>query len=150
MTKRGRPKKNGVKPIWMLVRTVMILLVYDQARRSGEKHSAAVEAAVAAVRSQVPGMPISNTEVRRVLAEVRSQHSEEALIVTKNVTEEQEIDSFLRGLEWAARESRGRWGVPSFPNPSRSSQIRAVVLQLGPRPQYPRRNARTRPPTRNR
>ena len=67
MANRGRPKKDGVKPGWMLFRSFMVLHAYDQARARGEKHSAAIAEAVSALRSRMPGMPISETEVRRVL-----------------------------------------------------------------------------------
>ena len=54
--------------MWMLRRETMIIYGYDQARRLGEKHAAAIKEAVRYVRETDPLMRISETEVRRVLA----------------------------------------------------------------------------------
>jgi|SRR5579872_2598172 len=70
--KRGRPKNNGQKPIWTLTRITLALYGYQQARAAGEKHACAVQEAVEYVRKKAPMMPISETEVRRILAQYRS------------------------------------------------------------------------------
>ena len=72
MAKRGRPSTNGIKPGWVLHRDVLALLGYDQARSAGEKHAAALTAAVAAVREEFPTMPMSETTARRILVRYRS------------------------------------------------------------------------------
>jgi hypothetical protein len=69
MANRGRPKKDGVKPGWTLFRRCVVLHAYNEARAKGNKHSAAITEAVSAVRSRVAGMKISETKVKRVLAE---------------------------------------------------------------------------------
>ncbi len=51
-SKRGRPRKNGGQPGWMLVRGLEILFPYDQSRRAGEKHSVALREAVTAVKAE--------------------------------------------------------------------------------------------------
>jgi hypothetical protein len=63
MAKRGRPKANGVKPGYMFVRYLIALNGFDKAKRNGEKYGNAVSAAIGAVRSWHPQMPISRTEV---------------------------------------------------------------------------------------
>src|SRR5438309_2090070 len=68
MAQRGRPRKNGAKPGGMLGREVIALGAYDEARRRGEKHVVAISEAVSAVRDCDSKMPISETEVRRILA----------------------------------------------------------------------------------
>jgi hypothetical protein len=72
MNKRGRPKKNGMKPLWMLRRITLVLRGYQKAREAGVKHSVAIQEAVRHVRETEPQMPISETEVRRTLARYRS------------------------------------------------------------------------------
>ncbi len=140
-SKRGRPKRNGAKPAWTLLRSVLVLCAYDQARHTGEKHSAAIAAAVSVLRSQVPEMPISATEVKRVLAEFRSKDSGQALIFTEGIAQGPEADAWFERLEWATEKSRGKWNVPSFLR-NKPRRLRTFTIQIGPRPRYPRHNAR--------
>jgi hypothetical protein len=79
MGKRGRPTKNGQYPAWMLFRVTYVLYAYKQARDAGLKHLSAITAAVQFVRQKAPGMPISETEVKRILAERRSSRSASVL-----------------------------------------------------------------------
>ena len=72
MAKRGRPKKHGVKQGWTLLRDSIALSGYDEARQRGEKYIVAISEAVSAVRKCDPKMPVSETEVRRILACWRS------------------------------------------------------------------------------
>ena len=116
MTKRGRPNKHGVQPGWMLLRSVMVLNAYDQARARGDKHSAAIIEAVSAVRSRMPGMPISETEVKRVLADFRSRDSERSWIITEGIIEGPELDLWFDDLKWIAEESPLKLGVPLLPD----------------------------------
>lgn len=144
MAKRGRPNKDGAKPTWTLLRSVIVLCAYDRARHMGEKHSAAVAAAVSALRSQVPEMPISETEVKRVLAEFRSKDSGQALIFMEGIAQGREADAWFERLEWAAEKSRGKWNVPSFPHDeSKPRRLLTFAIQIGPRPRYPRHNSRS-------
>jgi hypothetical protein len=83
MNKRGRPKKDGQIPMWMLRRETMIIYGYDQARNRGEKHAAAVEQAVRYVRQTDSRLRISETEVRRVLAYWRPRREPLGLVVVK-------------------------------------------------------------------
>jgi len=73
MKPRGRPRKDGAKAAWVLYRAMVGLRGYDKARSSGEKYQEALKGAVAEVRHQFPGMPISETEIKRILAEFRSK-----------------------------------------------------------------------------
>ncbi len=54
MEKRGRPRKNGEQPIWMLDRVTLVVYAYDQAREAGEKHMAAITEAVEFIRENRP------------------------------------------------------------------------------------------------
>jgi hypothetical protein len=144
MAERGRPRKNGAKPGWTLFRSVMALAAYDQARVGGNKHSAAIAEAVSAVRAWVPEMPISGTEVKRVLAEFRSKGTGRALIITMGIAQGPEAEAWFEELKWAAKESRGKWEVPSLPvYESKPGRLRRFTIQFGRRPSYPRHNARS-------
>lgn len=118
MNTRGRPKKNGLQPSWMLQRVTLVVYAYGRAREAGDKHFAAIQAAVRYVRKTAPGMPVSETEVRRILAVWRSNQNLSALSVTK----------------------------PEPPNDTITLPNGRVVRKLwtaalGPRPIYPRANA---------
>jgi hypothetical protein len=69
----------------------LVLHAYDQARARGDKHSRAVAEAVSAVQSRVPGMPISETEVKRVLAEFQSKDSERSWIIADDIVQGPEL-----------------------------------------------------------
>jgi hypothetical protein len=127
--KRGRPKAYGQQPDWMLFRRFVILWVYNQARKAGEKHSIALNEAAAAVRSCFPKMPVSASEVRRTLAEWQPKSSPIAIIVNEIPnTELRQAAALQQALdipEGALVEYGFQFG-------------------LGAHPQYPRTNARSR------
>jgi hypothetical protein len=83
MERLGRPRKNGEQPMWMLVRATLAVYGYDQARKAGEKHMAAITSAVRLIRATRPRMKVSETEVKRILADWRSSRSPVGLVVTK-------------------------------------------------------------------
>jgi hypothetical protein len=144
VAKRGRRNKNGVKPGWMLFRIATVLHAYDQARSSGDKRSGAIAAAVGAVRSQALEMPISETEVKRILAEFRSKNSGRTLIITKSVARGPELDLWFDNLKWIAEKSPRQLGAPHLPDyRSKPRQMRTLTIQRGPRPFHRRSNARS-------
>jgi hypothetical protein len=114
MAQRGRPRKNGKREGWAFHRAAVALCAYDQARLDGEKYSAALQAGVAAVRQEFPGMPMSETEMKRILVEFRSKGSASVLLVDENP------DAVTLG----------------------SKDKRVWDLRFGAPPNYPRHNAR--------
>ena len=119
MAKRGRPKKDGLQPFWMLRRRMEATYEYDQARRAGEKHSSAVRSAAAAVRQRYPGMRLSETEVKRILADWRPRNCRTGVLITKPEPPD-DIFTLPDG-----RKARKR-----------------LIVGYGPCPRYPRQNAR--------
>jgi predicted 3-demethylubiquinone-9 3-methyltransferase (glyoxalase superfamily) len=62
-TPRRRPeKKKGTVVFSRFTRAGMLMCAYDEARESGQKHSAAVAQAVDDVGQRYPEMPISETK----------------------------------------------------------------------------------------
>lgn len=121
MGKRGRPRKNGQQPGWMFFRVALVLYGYNEARSSGLKHSSAVTEAVAFVQKTFSGMPISETEVKRVLAKFQPQGVPVSLRITKS--SEQTLPP----------EVTEEMGVPQ------GSKMKTVLaFGDGPRPEYPR------------
>jgi len=147
VAKLGRPKKNGVKPGWMLFRSFLLLHTYDQARARGEKHSAAIAEAVSALRFRVPELPISETEVKRVLAEFQSKDLAENFIITESVAQGRELHLWSDNLKWIAQTAE------KFPEMLDASsfhgdefdptRMRTLTIKVGPRLRYPRHNARS-------
>jgi hypothetical protein len=115
MKQRGRPGKNGVKPFWVLHRTMVGLCAYDKARSRGEKYEQALKAAVEEVRQIFPEMPMSETEMKRVLAEFRPKELELTFLVS-----ESDNTVTLEG-----RKCQRAWDI-----------------RIGPQPDFPRHNAR--------
>jgi hypothetical protein len=83
MRKAGRPRKNGLQPIWVPQRVTLALFAYERARELGEKHSVAVTEAVKYIRQTAPRMRISETEVKRIVAYWRPKGSTKCIRVTE-------------------------------------------------------------------
>ncbi|MFL6388737.1 MAG: hypothetical protein ACJ71U_14735 [Terriglobales bacterium] len=80
MAQRGRPKLNGVTK---LQRDLTVVWSYNESRRAGEKHASAVASAASEVRKQYPGMKVSETEVKRVLARFQPKGYPQVFTVNK-------------------------------------------------------------------
>lgn len=138
--KRGRPSMNGVRPGWILRRETIALNVYDEVRKSGEKHEVALDAMVAAVHRRHPKMPMSRTEAKRILAKWRGKdqtstilgkgekvlEGEEAAFYVERMQDLADLDAELKGLPMPARLEAGK--------------VRVLSLGFGPVPRYPRIN----------
>lgn len=144
MGKRGRPAKDGRCPVWMLRRVTYVLFAYEQARNAGLKQLSAVTAAVQFVRRKAPWMSISETGVKRILAEWQSSRSESALLVANP---DPDRDT-LRLPEWRSGAS-----ILSVANPGPDRLPDGGTARIlftayeGPRPIYPRANAASQHPS---
>jgi hypothetical protein len=143
MANRGRPNKNGVKEAWTILRRVLVLRAYDRARARGEKRSAAITDAVSAVRSRLPKMRISETEVKRILA-FEARNGERAWTIFPRIVRGPELDLWFDNLKWIAEVSPLKLGVPHLPNYSvKPRQLGIFNIQVGPGRRYPRHNAKS-------
>jgi hypothetical protein len=84
MGTQGRPAKNGVKEASVFFRAMIALEGYDQARSRGEKYVVSLESGIAAVRREFPDISMSTTEMKRVLAEFRSEGLRDTLFVSES------------------------------------------------------------------
>ena len=74
--KLGRPRKTeGEFSTNDLVRAGTVMGLYDEARKDGQKHSAAVVQTVELIKERHSMMRISETEVKRILAVWRPRGS---------------------------------------------------------------------------
>jgi hypothetical protein len=126
MAKPGRPIRNEYQPMWMLIRVTLAVFAYQAARKTGEKHSVAIAEAVKGVQETLPKVPISETEVKRIVARWLSKKRPSCLWVEKPKPEQ----SFA--LE---------------PGPDgKMIPVRVVLTaSFGPHPVHPRVNAAQRP-----
>jgi hypothetical protein len=106
---------------------LLVLNAYNEARSLGLKHSAAVSEAVAVVKNRLPDVQISQTEVKRILAEYQPSGALTVLTTKKN-------DVATRPLP---PEVCRQMGIPE------GSRMRSILaFGFGPKPQYPRVNSR--------
>ena len=116
---RGRPRKNGLKCVSMLVREFRVLDEYHRARRDGVKHSSAVKAAALT-------LGISESEIKQTLAKLQPQGSPIGFVA-------ETIDS----PELISPEFCVKLGIPEG-----STKKNRLRFGFGPRPKYPRINAK--------
>ncbi len=81
---RGRKPAHGVKKTHILFRLLWILYAYDKARSAGMGYTKALAAAEAFIRDVFPGMPISETEVKRIVALGRPRGAAEVWLVKES------------------------------------------------------------------
>jgi hypothetical protein len=103
---------------------LFVLNAYNKARGRGEKHAVAVRDAVATVKKSWPEMKVSETVVKRILAE----NQPAGAAITARVTENPRVvlspeECKLRGF------------------PAGTTFKQALTFGYGPRPKYPRANA---------
>jgi hypothetical protein len=142
MKKIGRPPKNGVVEPERFLRALMVTFAYSNARAGGQKHSAAVREAVEFVRRLDPEMSISETEVKRVLAEFLPHDNKVALAVDYSILEGEEAarrrSFFARMREFAENKSSTELTDQNLRKP-----LRSFRFGFGERPNYQRHNAKT-------
>ena len=80
MAQRGRPKLNAVAKLQC---DLSAICSYNESRHAGEKHASAVASAASEVRKRYPGMKVSETEVKRVLARYQPKGYPQVFTVTK-------------------------------------------------------------------
>lgn len=140
--KRGRPPKYGVKDPWCLARALKVIYAYDKARTSGIKHSAAIREAVAFVRHLDPEMHISETEMRRVLAELRPSDSPVALLSSYEILEGEEA-ARLRSRTAQLLALVGSKSQSIAPDEDLTRPLKIFSIYVEKKRNYPRHNAKS-------
>jgi len=119
----------------------MVMCAYDEARGSGQKHSAAVALAVDFVRQRYPEMPISKTEVKRILATFRPESRRTILQFKRSTLDGEKLNK----LRWLREQSAGVQDEKGLSAPSPSIQNlpesrTTYKFAFAERPLYPRHN----------
>ncbi len=139
--KVGRPRKekDRFEP-WQFGRAAAIVAAYEEARKRGEKHSVAVQEAAKQVKRQKPYVNVSESEVRRILAEFRPKTGGTTVLFEEVAPSEADLE-------------RRRWITTQIPEDSRlaisgrkGQQGKTGVtykLRLGKRTEFPRHNRKS-------
>lgn len=138
----GRPKKNeGRIEAWHLLRAAMAMSAYNEARASGQKHSAAVTQALDYIRQHCSEMPISETEVKRTLAAYQPRDSQTTFQFKRVSPDDVELARLrlIRKLLARVQDKKGLWvPLPSIDDLPKSPV--AYTFGFAKRPLYPRHN----------
>ena len=139
--RRGRPRKAADSmPFWQFARAGSVICAYDEARERGEKHSVAIGLAVDFVRKIQPQVPISEAEVRRVLAKLRPKSSSTILRFERaSPSEDDQIRHREFREELANLNEKKGLKLPIPPKEISTS----IIVRLGERVDYPRHNRKT-------
>jgi hypothetical protein len=140
--RRGSPRKieDSLEP-WQFGRLAKVTAAYDEARRKGEKHSVAVRDTVESLKRTSPKMPISETEVRRILSTYRPKGSGIILLFERSVMSETDIQRhrWIREQIAAWREKKGIT-LPQLPAYDVTRRREKFTIRYSERPDYPRHN----------
>ena len=135
---RGRPKKEkGLIELWRFGRAGVVRFAYDEARQRGEKHSVAIICAVEYIRQHYPKMPISETEVRRVLATFQPRKSRTVLRFERATVGGERLKKFrfVAGVQGEKGPAAPSSSIQNLPE-----SITSYKFRFAKRPQYPRHN----------
>jgi len=115
----------------------MVLFAYDEARQRGEKHSVAIIQAVEYIRQHYPKMPISETEVRRVLATFRPRKSRTVLRFERATLGGERLKKFrfVAGVQGKKGPAAPSSSIQNLPE-----SITSYKFRFAERPQYHRHN----------
>ena len=143
---KGRPRqaKNTIQ-FWQFARAARVMCAYDEARERGDKHSVAVRGAVEHLKRSNPEMPISQTEVKRILAVWRPRNAGTILRFKRKMLTEEDIKRHCLILEQLAalQEKTGlRLEVPT--NHELTGPTVSLTARFAERPNYPRHNHKIR------
>jgi hypothetical protein len=129
---------------WQFGRAVVVMAAFDEAREHGEKHSAAVRYAVEAVKQRNSKIPISETEVKRILATFRPKGGRTILRFELSILTPEQVEERWRIREYLASlpENKGLMLQP-LSTSNRPKSFTTFKIRFAERPNYPRHNRKT-------
>ena len=138
----GRPRKiEGVISYREFARAGIVMSLYDGARKSGLKHSSAVVQAVELMEERYAKKRISQTGVKRVLAEFRPRIGKTILQFERSTLTGEDLARFYWIQEQLAALPKRKW--LKLPTPSEVIPPKTVAvykIRFVERPNYPRHN----------
>jgi hypothetical protein len=143
--KRGRPRtKEGVIPCWRFFRIGAVLSHFETERKSGQKHSLAVADTVQFLKQREPGLPISETEVKRTLAKMWPKNAETVGHFERSNTNEEDV-AFNGSFREALEACRGKKGIflAELPTDDQVRRATKFIINVGEKSIFPRHNGKT-------
>jgi hypothetical protein len=142
--KSGRPRKTkGVIAYHDFARAGIVMSQYDEARSNGQKHSVAVAQSVEFIRLRFPKMRISETVVKRILAECRPRKSQSILRFERSTLTEEELAKFSWVQQLLGALQKKGLKLPTSSDVSLPKSVTTFKIRFGERPNYPRHNRKT-------
>lgn len=141
--KLGRPPKiEGVISYKDFKRAGIVTAVYDERRKDGEKHNVAVKEIVDFIKQHYPSMRISETTVRRILAEFRPRESHVILRFERSTLTGEDLTRWqCRIQERLAHLSQtNELAPPPASDISPRKSVTVYRFRFEERPNYPRHN----------
>jgi hypothetical protein len=142
---RGRPKKaeDSMKAS-QFGRAAVVICAYDEFRKKPEKYKEAIKETVASLKRSNPKMPISNSEVNRILARFRPKGSKIVLLFERSRLSEEDIKKYRAVFEQAAawHEEIGTT-LPQLPALNEKHGREKFLIRFSERPDYPRHNRKS-------
>jgi hypothetical protein len=139
---RGRPrKKENAIQFWQFGRAAMAMCAYEDARERGDKHGAAVRYAVDVLKQRKPGMRVSETTVKRILAAWRPRGSHTILRFERSSLSEEDLqrNRWIRE-QLAALQGQKGLKLPMPPDYDLARNGAKFTIRFAERPNYPRHN----------
>jgi hypothetical protein len=138
--KIGRPrKKKGVISVRDFARAGIVQCAYDEVRVNGEKHSVGVKETVKAIKQRHPNIRISETGVKRILAQHRPRKSKTILRFARVTLAGEDLARHHRFLaQMAAMPQLNGVKVPASPVSVPIKPVAVYKISFGERPNYPR------------
>jgi hypothetical protein len=143
--RKGRPRKEkDIIEFWQFCRVGILLAHFDEVRKKGEKHSVAVSEAADSFRLSNPGVPVSLTAVKRILATFRPRGSRTVLLFERSNLTEADVKRHRWIREMLAAQQKEKGTELQVP-PVYDETHRGVkfTIRFSERPNYPRHNAKT-------
>lgn len=147
--KRGRPKKDSLEG-WQFARAALVMCIYDEVRISDQKHSVAIREVVDSFMRICPEMPISQSEVKRILSEFRPRGSGKILVFERSLLSEADIQRhrWMREQISQLEEKKGLTLPPRLTS-DETRQREKFTIRFAERPDYPRHNRKIVSPRTN-
>lgn len=140
--KVGRPRKKlGAITDKQFARAGIVMSLYDEARRNGLKHSSAVVQTVELVQRHYRKIRISETGVKRILAEFRPKESETILLFERSTLTGADLERFKWIQEQlTAFQEKECLTLPVPRDVVPPQTVTTYKIRFGNRPYYPRHN----------
>ena len=140
--KLGRPRKTkGEISTNDFMRAATVMSLFDDARKNGQKHSAAVAQSIEVIKQRHPMMRISESEVKRILAAWRPRGSHTILRVECSTLSKEEIAKrYCSESQPAALSEKKGSKLPAPSDVILPKPVTTYKMYFGERPNYPRHN----------